>query len=80
MQLSLESTTKIVMLKINGADVPARVWCGITSGGIPVHAFITRVAVVNGLDALAYAEFERDLEEHAAPTPAIEAIPARLIL
>ncbi len=77
MQVQLESTTKIVELIINGKKVPARVWEGHTAGGVPCHAFITRIAVARDQDA---AEFERDLQEHAQPTAEIQAIPLSLIL
>lgn len=77
MELQLHSTTKIVTLVIDGKSVPARVWQGHTASGIPVHAFITRVAVHESLDQ---REFERELEAHAAPTPEIAAIPLRMIL
>ena len=36
----LHSTTKIV--EVNG--VRARIWEGLTGSGIPVHAYITRIA------------------------------------
>lgn len=41
MKVQLHSTEKIVTL--NG--VPARVWEGVTDGGINCHAFITRNGV-----------------------------------
>lgn len=77
MQVALESTDKIVTLVINGADVPARVWEGVTANGVPCHAFITRIAVANDQDS---GEFDRDLQKHKAPTPEIAAIPLRMIL
>jgi len=77
MRVELESTSKIVRLVVDGREVPARVWEGTTSSGIPCHAYITRIAVAPDQDA---AEFERELLEQRRPTPAIEAIPLRLIL
>lgn len=77
MKVTLESTTKIVELVINGVAVPARVWEGATDNGILCHAFITRIAVKNDDDS---AEFERDLHEQRAPSPEIQAIPLRMIL
>lgn len=77
MIVTLESTTKIVRLVVDGREVPARVWEGTTSSGIPCHAYITRIAVAPDQDA---AEFERELLEQRRPTPAIEAIPLRLII
>ena len=65
MRVKLKSTTKIVELIIDGKKVPARLWEGETDKGIPCHAYITRIAVARTDDS---AEFERDLQEHAAPT------------
>ena len=73
MKITLESTSKLV--ELNG--VPARIWEGTTESGIPVHAFITRLAVDKGERT---EEFERELQEHAAPSPEIAAYPLRLIL
>lgn len=81
MEVTLHNTTKIVLLVIeeNGTrrEVPARIWEGHTSSGIPCHAYITRIAVADGLDA---GEFQRELTETRRATPAIEAIPTRLII
>lgn len=75
MKITVHSTTKFVTL--NG--VPARIWKGFTESGIPVHCYVTRVAVdkTQGHDL---SQFERELQEHAAPSAAIEAIPLRMIL
>jgi len=72
-RVHLESTTKTVTL--NG--VPARVWEGHTESGIPVHAFITRIAVHQSQDT---SQFEAELQECAAPSSDVAAIPMRLIL
>ncbi len=77
MQVTLQSTTKIVELSIDGARVPARIWEGRTANGVRVHAYVTRVAVKNTDDV---AEFDRDLKEHAAPSVEVQAIPLRLVL
>ena len=76
MKLILESTDKIVEL----GNVPARVWEGHTESGIAVHCFITRVTVAEGQDESVYSEFERELRECRRASPAVEAIPLRLIL
>lgn len=73
MKIEISSTTKIVHL--NG--VPARIWEGKTAGGVPIHCYVTRVAVANGLDA---SELDRELQEHAPPSADIAAIPVRLVL
>lgn len=73
MQVQLESTTKFVT--VNG--VPARVWEGRTSSGIPVHAYITRIAVHEDQD---HAEFERELQACRSPSVDVAALPHKLIL
>ncbi len=73
MQIQLTSTTKIV--ELNG--VPARIWEGHTASGIPVHAYITRIAVHNDEN---HAEFEMELQECAVPSTAVAAIPLSMIL
>ncbi len=74
MKMTLSSTTKIV--ELNG--VPARIWEGQTEKGIPIHAFVTRVAVHKDDDA---AELEKELQEHTAPRNAdIAAYPARMVI
>ncbi len=77
MRITLENTTKVVELVIDGQRVPARVWEGETASGIKIHAYITRIAVSNLDDA---SEFEMVLQSCRAPSPEVEAIPLRLIL
>ncbi len=79
MKLTIESTTKIVTLVVDGHEIPARVWQGETESGIPIHCFVTRVAVANdkGYD---HSQFERELAEQRAARVDVEAIPLRLIL
>jgi len=77
MKVTLENTDKVVLLELNGQTVPARIWEGTTANGIACHAYITRIAVGDQDNA---AEFERDLKEQRKPTPAVAAIPMRLIL
>jgi hypothetical protein len=72
-KITIENTTKTVLL--NG--VPARIWEGHTDSGIPIHCYITRVAVQEDLDC---AQFEKELQEQRKPSAAIEGIPMRLIL
>jgi hypothetical protein len=71
-KVTIESTSKIV--KINGAD--ARLWEGKTESGIPVHFFVTRIAVpVEGYD---HSQFEAELKECKQPEEDL-VIPARMI-
>jgi hypothetical protein len=73
MQVQLESTEKVVTL--NG--VPARIWEGHTAAGVRCHAYVTRIAVSDTEDV---SQFERELQEHRAPSAEIAAIPLRLVL
>lgn len=74
--MTITSTTKITQL--NG--VPARVWEGESERGTPVIVFVTRIAVAKDAGADAHAEFERELQEHGAPTPEVESWPIRMVL
>jgi hypothetical protein len=80
MKITLQSTTKIVMLKpdILSDVVPARIWEGQTESGIKVHCFITRIAVNKNEPRI--HEFENELEEQNPPSAEIESIPSRLVL
>jgi hypothetical protein len=76
MKITLTSTTK--MVQVNG--VPARIWEGHTESGIPVHCYVTRVAVPLDQDHQDHSQFERELQQHEAPSVEVAAIPLRLIL
>ena len=73
MRITVDSTTKIV--ELNG--VPARIWEGNTDSGIPVHCYVTRIAVLDTDDR---EEFERELSVCREPSPVVDAIPLRLIV
>jgi hypothetical protein len=73
MKITIENTTKIVTID----DVPARIWEGHTESGIPVHCYVSRIAVHKDEDA---SQFEAELKEMRVPSVAIESIPLRLIL
>ncbi len=73
MKITIESTAKFV--EVNG--VPARIWEGHSESGIPVHCYVTRIAVPLGQD---HSQFQRELQEHRAPSAEVAAIPLRLIL
>ena len=77
MKITLESTTKVVELRTPTGTVQARIWEGTTASGIPIHAYVTRIAVDHQAD---HTEFERELAECRAPSPALEALPSRLVL
>jgi len=44
MKITVESTSRIVYLKMGGVEFPACVWQGQSESGIAVQAFITRIA------------------------------------
>lgn len=73
MTVTLHNTSKIV--ELNG--VPARIWEGETSTGIPVHAFITRIAVAKDKPC---EEFEKELSETSPPSAEVKVYPLRLVL
>ena len=73
MEIQIHSTEKTVT--ING--VPARIWEGVTAAGVECHCYITRIACKADADA---TEFERELQEHQAPSVEIQSIPLRMIL
>ncbi len=86
MKLIIESTTKVVRLVIadggigDGGFIDARIWEGQTDTGIPVHCFITRVAVSTD-EGLDHSQFERELAEQRQPSAKVDAaIPMRMIL
>lgn len=84
MKITLENTDKIVTLVVDGHAVPARVWQGETASGIPVQAFITRIAPEvpksdPEFDAKT-AAFERELKRTAGMRVSVKAIPLRMIL
>lgn len=79
MKATIVSTDRVVnLLKIEGSDVEARVWEGVTDTDVKFTAYIALVQVHKGADN---SQFERDLREHKAPDmDTIRAIDARFIL
>ena len=73
MKAILESTSKMVTM--NG--VPCRIWEGVSDGGVPFLAFITRVAVKLDADN---SQFEKELKETKSPSAEAQAYPLRMIL
>jgi hypothetical protein len=82
MKITIESTSKVVTLEIDGAFVPARIWEGRTETGIPVHCFVTRIcpSIPEPLPGNVEAQFRRELFECAQPSAPMAGIPLRLIL
>ena len=80
MKITIESTSKIVSLKLNNSanEIPARIWEGTTESGIKVHCYVTRIAIDK--DEPNAQQFEKELIEQKVPSVEIEALPGRLIL
>lgn len=78
MRVTAVSTDKIVQVRTpDGAAVPARIWEATTAAGIRCRLFVTRVMVADTADV---REFDRELEEHQAPSAETLSIPLRMIL
>jgi hypothetical protein len=73
MKITIESTTKVVTL--NGVE--CRVWEGQTERGVPIHCFIPRISVNEGLDT---DQFEAELQEQRKPSIDVAGLPLRMIL
>lgn len=73
MKLTLESTDRLIMLDVDGIQVPARVWSGRSASGTPCFAFITRVVPEIPPDDPRQKEFVQELEECVPPRPAADA-------
>jgi hypothetical protein len=75
MKITIESTDELVT--INGS-VPARIWEGVSEGGVAVICLVTRIAVKKEADC---TEFDRELAEQREPSvEALRAFPSRLVL
>ena len=80
MKAKITSTDRIVTIKAIGFDgqTKARVWEGVTDGGVAFTAYIPVVQVASQSDN---SDFERELSEHVQPSPeTMRAIDARMIL
>jgi hypothetical protein len=76
MIVTLTNTSKIV--EING--VPARIWEGTTESGVPVHAYITRIAHRIDETPDKVTEFNKELKQVAEPSEAVKGISLRQII
>lgn len=80
MKANITSPNKIVTIAAIGfgGQTKARVWEGVTEGGVPFTAYIPVVQVARQADN---SQFERELSEHVQPSPeTMRAIDARMIL
>lgn len=81
MKIIIENTDKILQLKSQSGEVPARVWEGETENGIKVICFVTRLLVKKGQSEEIYKQFERELKKTPkASSRAVQAFPLRLFL
>lgn len=90
MKATIQSTDRIIEINSVGVEcnsgygtggactTQARVWEGISEGGVPFTAYIPLVQVAKDADN---EVFERELREHKQPDPATRrAIDARFII
>jgi len=70
MKLTIEPTSQLVSLEIDGREVPARLWQGFDDQGVAVDCFITRVAVHESFPAEVHERFGRELRECPKAQPA----------
>ena len=74
MKLTIENTDRFVTVD----GVPARVWQGVSEGGVEVICLVTRVAVARVDDC---RQFECELaEQRPASEQAVRAFPLRIVL
>lgn len=72
MKITIESTSKTVVLEGGGKPVTARVWEGATEDGIQVHCLIVRIAHDINEPAAVADRFAAQLTTQRAPTPAVD--------
>lgn len=80
MRAKMQSTSEVVEIDAVGyaGRTKARVWEGVTDGGVPFTAYIPLVQVRTDADN---SQFEHELSEHKAPEPdTLRAIELRHIL
>ena len=79
MKISIEATTRIVLVKTCEADegIKCRLWEGETEHGVKVEVLIPRIAAKVGQDL---SQFEDELQECRPPSADSQCFPLRLIL
>lgn len=80
MKANIVSTDQIVDVKAIGhpGQTKARIWEGVTDGGVKFTAYIPIVQVDSGEDN---SQFERELSEHKPPeSRTLRAISLRMII
>lgn len=74
MRVTVHSTDQFIELQ---GGIKCRVWEGVTDSGVEVQMIVPRIAAVKTQDL---SQFDRELEEQAAPTVMQMAFPLRMIL
>ena len=79
MKATIESTTAVVEMRdMKYRPFIARVWQGVTEGGVNFVLYIPTVQVLTAGDN---SEFERDLQEHVPPSEStVRAIDLRFVI
>ncbi len=77
MKIAAESTNKVVVFKLDKAEVQARIWEAQTETGVKCFLYVTRVMVDEHAD---HEQFQKELLEHKAPSAEAQEIPLRMIL
>lgn len=80
MELIIRNTERVVEIEVDGANVPARIWQGKTSTGVPVVCFVTRVAVAEDRPEHEHEVFKTELAETEPLREDVKTIPTRLVL
>jgi hypothetical protein len=79
-KITIESTDEFVEIAAEDATsgVPARIWQGVTEGGVKVQILVTRIAVSLDDDQ---SQFEKELRETPVPRADLPRVfPLRMIL
>lgn len=78
MRITIEKTDQMVTVETRGGGtIPARVWKGVTDGGVECQLLVTRIAVHKAADNSA---FERELTEPPVKLEGPRAFDLRLFI
>ena len=80
MKITLTPTSDVGKTEINGQLVPGRVWEGQDERGVPILAFIARVAVHVDQPDEVHARFGEELQECEKEPPSGRAFDIRLFV
>jgi hypothetical protein len=75
-KITLESTSKLVLVKFAKAQAFSHVWQGETDSGIPVFALVA----MGGVAPERQTEFDASLQEQSIPRADVAAIPSTVSL